>query len=74
MTYISGAESKAVPATSKSTYICNYTFEESEISLTQEISNDFVIAMFFFFKSSSTTGNKGRDLKSKFSNREYFTA
>lgn len=48
MTYISGAESKAVPATSKSTSIYNYTFEESEISLTQEISNDFVIAMFFF--------------------------
>lgn len=40
----------------------------------QDISNDFRIAV-FKIKITSTTGNKeGKDLKPKFSNRDYVTA
>lgn len=42
--------------------------------LMQDISNDFRIAVFKKI-TTSTTGNKeGKDLKPKFSNREYVTA
>lgn len=39
----------------------------------QDISNDFRIAMFKKI-TTSTTGNEGKDLKPKLSNREYVTA
>lgn len=41
----------------------------------QDISNDFRIAVFKIKITTSTTGNKeGKDLKPKFSNRDYVTA